>query len=203
MNAIEILHHYIDPNEALFQVVYVHSRAVADFALRLADAHPEWNVNRELLEQAALLHDIGVLKVDAPSIYCYGTEAYIRHGLLGAEMLRALKTDNGMEAQADGNATRKAEAGKEDWLLEACARVCERHTGTGLTIKAISEGVLPLPMQDYSPQSLEEELICFADKFFSKTHPDQERPKEIARAKLEKFGAESLERFDNWCERFL
>lgn len=194
MNSVEILHHFIDPNEALYQVVYLHSRAVADFALRLADRHPQWAIDRSLLEDAALLHDIGVVRVDAPSIHCFGSEPYIRHGVLGAAMLRELASD---AARLDGDATRLVSR------LEACARVCERHTGTGLTIRAIEEGGLPLPKQDLSPQTLEEELICFADKFFSKTHLDQERTPQQARAKLEKFGQESLNRFDNWCERFL
>ena len=194
MNSVEILHHFIDPNEALYQVVYLHSRAVADFALRLADRHPQWAIDRSLLEEAALLHDVGVVRVDAPSIHCFGSEPYIRHGVLGAAMLRELASD---AARLDGDATRLVAR------LEACARVCERHTGTGLTIRAIEEGGLPLPKQDLSPQTLEEELICFADKFFSKTHLDQERTPQQARAKLEKFGQESLDRFDNWCERFL
>lgn len=187
MNSVEILHHFIDPNEALYQVVYLHSRAVADFALRIADRHPQWAIDRSLLEDAALLHDVGVVRVDAPSIHCFGSEPYIRHGVLGAAMLRELASD----------------VVRLSARLEACARVCERHTGTGLTIRAIEEGGLPLPKQDLSPQTLEEELICFADKFFSKTHLDQERTPQQARAKLEKFGQESLDRFDNWCERFL
>lgn len=194
MNSVEILHHFIDPNEALYQVVYLHSRAVADFALRLADRHPQWPIDRTLLEEAAMLHDVGVVRVDAPSIHCFGSEPYIRHGVLGAAMLRELASD---ATRLDGDAARLPAR------LEACARVCERHTGTGLTIKAIEEGGLPLPKQDLSPQTLEEELICFADKFFSKTHLDQERTPQQARAKLEKFGQESLDRFDNWCERFL
>lgn len=194
MNSVEILHHFIDPNEALYQVVYLHSRAVADFALRIADRHPQWAVDRALLEEAALLHDVGVVRVDAPSIHCFGSEPYIRHGVLGAAMLRELASD---AVRLEEDAVRLSAR------LEACARVCERHTGTGLTIRAIEEGGLPLPKQDLSPQTLEEELICFADKFFSKTHLHQERTPQQARAKLEKFGQESLDRFDNWCERFL
>lgn len=201
MNSVEILHHFIDPNEALYQVVYLHSRAVADFALRIADRHPQWAVDRALIEDAALLHDIGVVRVDAPSIHCFGSEPYIRHGVLGAAMLRELASD-AVRLEEDV-ARLEEDAVRLSARLEACARVCERHTGTGLTIRAIEEGGLPLPKQDLSPQTLEEELICFADKFFSKTHLDQERTPQQARAKLEKFGQESLNRFDNWCERFL
>lgn len=203
MNSVEILHHFIDPNEALYQVVYLHSRAVADFALRLADRHPQWPIDRSLLEDAALLHDVGVVRVDAPSIHCFGSEPYIRHGVLGAAMLRELASDVAAHLEDDAAARLDGDATRLVSRLEACARVCERHTGTGLTIRAIEEGGLPLPKQDLSPQTLEEELICFADKFFSKTHLDQERTPQQARAKLEKFGRESLDRFDNWCERFL
>ena len=178
MNATELLHKYIDPNRQLFDIVYVHSRAVADLALELCDRHPELPVDRAFLEEAALLHDIGVVACDAPVIACHGQSPYICHGCLGAEMLRR-----------EG--------------LERHALVCERHTGTGLTLQQIEAQNLPLPHRDMSPQSLEEQLVCFADKFYSKTHLDQRRSPEQARAKLEKFGAESLLRFDKWCESFL
>lgn len=124
-----------------------------------------------------MLHDIGIFLTDAPGIQCFGTEPYIRHGLLGAELLR-----------------------REGYPLHAL--VCERHTGTGLTLDQIVRQQLPLPHRDFVPVSLEEQLICWADKFFSKTHPDQERPQAVARQKLEKFGAEGLQKFDAWCRRF-
>lgn len=208
MNPIDILHHYIDPNKDLYQVVYLHSRAVADFALRLIDKHPEWQADPLLVEQAALLHDIGVCRVDAPAIYCFGQEPYIRHGVEGAALLRALSPSmpegdkhRCLAPHAYASYAESVDLSPEK--LEACARVCERHTGTGLTQADIERQALPLPLQDYSPISLEEELICFADKFFSKTHLDRERSFEQARAKLEKFGEESLARFDKWGERFL
>ena len=178
VDAAALLHKYIDPNDALFDIVFRHSRHVADKAIRLAAAHPELNLDVNFLEEAALLHDIGVAAVSAPEIFCFGSEPYLLHGLLGAKMLRG-----------EG--------------LERHARVCERHTGTGLTVEEIIRRDLPLPHQDFSPETLEEQLICFADKFFSKTRPDVERTVEVARAKLEKFGEESLRRFDKWCELFL
>lgn len=178
MDPVALLHKYLDPNRDLFEIVYRHSRSVADFALAVLDCHPSLAADRQFVEQASLLHDIGCVKTNAPSICCYGTEPYIRHGVLGAEILRA-----------EG--------------LPRHARVCERHTGTGLTLAAIESQQLPLPFQDLSPETLEEELICFADKFFSKTKLDRQRSVSEARQKLEKFGPESLARFDNWCERFL
>jgi uncharacterized protein len=47
--------------------------------------------------------------------------------------------------------------------------VAERHTGTGISYEQIIREQLPIPLQDYTPQTLEERLICYADKFYSKT----------------------------------
>lgn len=177
MEPLQIINkYYVD--SALRDILLRHSRAVADRALEIARNHPELNADVCFVEEAAMLHDIGIVKVDAPAIACYGTEPYIRHGVLGAEMLRQ-----------EG--------------LERHARVCERHTGTGLTLEQIVAQDLPLPHQDMQPQSIEEQIICFADKFFSKTRLDAVKSVEQARRSLEKFGAEGLVKFDAWCERFL
>lgn len=126
-----------------------------------------------------MLHDIGVVLCDAPGISCFGTEPYIRHGLMGAEILR-----------------------KEG--LERHARVAERHTGTGLTIESIRLQNLPLPLQDFSPETMEEKLICWADKFFSKT-PSKltlEKTSEQVIAMLSRFPDGNVERFREWSLLF-
>jgi uncharacterized protein len=177
MQPLEIIDKYCK-EEKLKHILLTHSRSVADKALDIVRRHPELEVDAQFIEEAALLHDVGIVSVNAPRIECYGTEAYIRHGVLGAEMLRA-----------EG--------------LELHARVCERHTGTGLTMEQIVQQELPLPHQDLQPQSIEEQIICFADKFFSKTRLDEEKSVEQARRSLEKFGEEGLAKFDAWCEHFL
>ncbi len=177
MQPLEIIDKYCK-EEKLKYILLTHSRSVADKALDIVRRHPELEVDAQFIEEAALLHDIGIVSVNAPRIECYGKEAYIRHGGLGAEMLRA-----------EG--------------LELHARVCERHTGTGLTMEQIVQQELPLPHQDLQPQSIEEQIICFADKFFSKTRLDEEKSVEQARRSLEKFGEEGLAKFDAWCARFL
>ena len=174
----EIISKYCQGNALLEDVLCRHSRDVANRALRVAKEHPELKADEKLIWEGAMLHDIGVVKVDAPSIYCYGTEPYIRHGILGAEILR----NEGLHLHA---------------------RMAERHTGTGLTMAEIERQNLPLPLQDFTPQSIEEQIICFADKFFSKTRLETEKSVEQARRSLEKFGAEGLVKFDAWCERFL
>lgn len=159
-------------------ILIAHSELVAEKAVAIADAHPELNIDKDFVREASLLHDIGVFLCDAPGIGCYGSEPYIKHGVLGAELLRR-----------EG--------------LERYARVCERHTGAGLTKESIIEQGLPLPAQDYLPETIEEKLVCFADKFFSKSRPTQEKSLEHARRSIAKFGEDSLRRFNEWCELFL
>jgi hypothetical protein len=48
------------------------------------------------------------------------------------------------------------------------ALVCERHIGVGISIAEIQHHNLPLPSRDMIPVSIEEQLICYSDKFFSK-----------------------------------
>ena len=177
MNPLEIIDKYCK-DDKLKLILLEHSRAVADKSLEILSKHPEWNADKQFVEEAALLHDIGVVWVNAPAIECHGTEPYIRHGVLGAEMLR-----------------------KEG--LERHALVCERHTGTGLAVRQIVEQQLPLPHRDMCPVSIEEQIICFADKFFSKTRLNTEKTVEQARHSLERFGEEGVKKFDEWCNMFL
>ena len=176
MNYQQIIDRYYEPQSPLWHILVTHSRCVADKALAAIKCH-HLEVDAAFVEEASMLHDIGIFLTDAAGIQCFGTEPYIRHGLLGADLLR-----------------------REGYPLHAL--VCERHTGTGLTLDQIVRQQLPLPHQDFVPVSLEEQLICWADKFFSKTRPEVERTQERARQKLEKFGTEGLQRFDAWCRLF-
>ncbi len=172
-----IIERYYADSPALRHILEVHSRSVADKSLAIARRHPELNADAIFLEEAAMLHDIGVFKTHAPGIQCFGTEPYIRHGILGAELLRA-----------EG--------------LPRHARVAERHTGTGLTSKAIQEQGLPLPVFDFVPETIEEKIICYADKFFSKTRLDCEKTPEQVLRSLAKFGDESVHQMQLWMTLF-
>jgi uncharacterized protein len=93
-----------------------------------------------------------------------------------------------------------------DWL-DAIARVCQRHTGAGITRAEIMEQQLPLPLPDdgsepYMPETMEEKLVCYADKFFSKTRLDEEKSLEHVERSLAKFGKAGLTRFDRLREIF-
>ncbi|HEY9551500.1 MAG TPA: HD domain-containing protein [Prevotella sp.] len=172
-----LINKYYTTNNELKHILLTHSRCVANKALHLLDRHPELNADRRFVEEAAMLHDIGIIKCNAPGIQCHGTEPYICHGILGAELLR----HEGYERHA---------------------RVCERHTGAGITLQQIETRKLPLPHRDFSPETIEEQLICYADKFFSKTHLDREKTMEQAEKSLGKFGAEGVLRFRKWAQLF-
>lgn len=178
MDPYKFIEKYYSDNRELKRILITHSEQVAEKALKIAQAHPEFNLDTLFLEEAALLHDIGIYQTNAPAIHCYGTSPYLQHGLLGAELLRA-----------EG--------------YPGHARVCERHTGTGLTKETIERQRLPLPSKDFSPETWEEKVICFADKFFSKTRLGQEKTPEQALHSLQKFGPESVARFTKWMELFL
>ena len=165
-----IIQKYYKDNPELLSILLKHSEAVARKALAVADAHPELPLDRQFLLEAAMVHDIGIIKTNAPDIKCFGSEPYIRHGVLGAEMMRA-----------EG--------------FPRHARVCERHTGAGLSLKEIEEQDLPLPHVDLLPETLEEKVICYADKFFSKTKLEREKTLEQAERSVAKHGDEGLRRF--------
>ena len=183
-------HFYGTGDSELKRLLMVHSRAVADKALRICDSHPELHLDREFVEAAAMLHDIGIIQCDAPGIFCHGSQPYICHGIMGAKMI--------------SDYSRHSEP--SDWL-DAIARVCQRHTGAGITRAEIMEQQLPLPLPDdgsepYMPETMEEKLVCYADKFFSKTRLDEEKSLEHVERSLAKFGKAGLTRFGRWREIF-
>lgn len=188
-----IIDHFYPEAGKLRDILLVHSRNVADMALNIFDSHPELVDTedrvgaRELIQAGAMLHDIGIIDCDAPGIECYGNQPYICHGTIGARMIRNL--DN-------------IAYGLTNETKEALARICERHTGTGLTVEQIISRQLPLPHHDLNPETMIEILICYADKFFSKTHPKQQKTFEQAKRSLMKFGEEGVRKFESWYQMF-
>lgn len=166
------------PAGTLRRDIYLkHCRQVANLAL-LIQKRNNLPLDPEEVENAAMLHDIGICKTDAPSIDCHGSEKYIRHGILGAEMLR------------------------EEGYPEQTARVAERHTGAGITVSDIKEMSLPLPEKDYMPESLLERLICYADKFYSKSGEMKEKNIEKVRNSMARHSASTLSRFEKLHSEF-
>jgi len=178
MLPIEIIDRYYPKRNSLREVLLFHSHLVTQKALQISHAHPELEMDEQFIAEAAMLHDIGIFLTHAPDIYCFGEHPYICHGYLGAELLR--------------------EVGYPRHAL-----VCERHTGAGLSLEDIRANQLPVPHREMLPVSMEEQVICFADKFYSKTNPEKEKSVDKIRDSITKYGAAGLARFDRWRERFL
>ena len=199
MNPYDIIFYFYPQDTPLRRLLVLHSEKVRDkalsilhFAQKNAPTPAMQTIDEQLVVQGALLHDIGIGQTHAPSILCEGTEPYICHGTIGAQMLRCLPSQLldqwGLTAQRQ----------------ESLARICERHTGAGLTAEDIICQNLPItPVRDYVPESLEEQLVCLADKFFSKSgDPSKEKDLAAVRRSMMKFGADSLARFDDMCDTF-
>jgi len=179
MNPIDLIAKYYKPKSKAYQILVSHSNLVTEKALKIAHQHKELLPDYTFIEEASMLHDIGIFKTNAPNLYCFGEYPYLCHGYLGCELLTA--------------------EGYPDHGL-----VCERHTGVGITSEEIINHKLPLPVRDYVPVSVDEQIICFADKFFSKSGDlMHEKSVDEARRSIKRFGEKNVARFDEWCELFL
>ncbi|ULB34908.1 MULTISPECIES: HD domain-containing protein [Proteiniphilum] len=178
MDTQTIIDKYYKEGTKLYDIYMSHCSDVTNKALSIVQAHPELAVDTRFIEEAGMLHDIGIFKTHAPHIACEGSFPYICHGYLGRDLL----------------------------TLEGFPRhglVCERHTGTGLSLETIINRKLPVPHRDMRPKSLEEKIICFADKFYSKSQLGKEKPLKKIRQSLGRHGRHQVEVFDEWCEIFL
>lgn len=177
MDFINIIDQLYAENKILKEILLKHSQSVANKSLQIVLSHPELGADPDFVREAAMVHDIGIIECDAPGIHCHGKHPYIMHGVLGASIMRELGYDRH-------------------------ARVCERHTGTGITQEQIRQRALPLPEQDFRPQSIEEIIICYADKFYSKSRLETEKTVPQILKSLAKFGEDNVRTFVEWHQRF-
>ena len=173
INPLEIINKYYPLDSEIQYLLVKHSEQVKNKALSIARKHKEIQFDLQFIEEAAMLHDIGIFLCAAPRIYCQGPNQYIQHGFLGADLLRA-----------EG--------------LARHALVCERHTGVGISLEMIEHNKLPLPNRNLMPLSLEEQLICYADKFYSKTQLGDTHSIDRIRKSLSHFGESQVSVFDHW-----
>lgn len=177
MKPLELINKYYGGQTRARSILLAHSRQVATLAGTVATfVSQSVAVDKDFVEQAAMLHDIGMLYTNTPKLDCFGTQPYITHGVLGAELLC-----------------------KEG--LPRHALVCERHIGVGLSVEDIKTQNLPLPLRDMRPQSLEEQIVAYADLFFSKTTKGQRTIDEVRRS-LARHGEYKVAIFDQWRQRF-
>jgi len=126
VNPYKIIRKHYSGHQRAMDVLIEHSEAVSLKALAIAEKLKLTEEECIFIKEASLLHDIGIFMTDAPSIGCYGKLPYICHGYLGHDLL----------------------AGEG---LPVHSLVCERHTGTGLTVGDIIRQGLPLPHPQMIP----------------------------------------------------
>lgn len=181
---------YPEDND-LRRLLIHHSRQVLDKALEICRRHPELNLDSALVEIGAWVHDIGIRRCNAPGIGCTGDMPYLLHGIAGGEMLRSYEGSLGVP-----------------YSREQLARFCERHTGTGLVAENFAQRHIPVPEiltadpRALCPETEEERVVCYADKFFSKSHPERTRTVEQTARSLEGFGMAGVHLFLSWAERY-
>lgn len=174
----EIIDKYYPAGTRRRDIYLKHCRQVTEEALSISE-RLNLDLTKEEIETAAMLHDIGIFLTDADGIGCCGTEPYIRHGILGADLLR------------------------KEGFDEKYARVAERHTGAGITQEDIAELGLPLPADRIMiPQTLLERLVCYADKFYSKSGNMEKKSLEKVRNSMSRHSSATLGRFENLYKEF-
>lgn len=174
---LKIIKKYYDPHSLAFRLLVEHGEAVKRKALEIASGLKDREPDIDFIIEASMLHDIGIIHTNSPMLGCHGREPYICHGYLGRQMLE-----------------------EEGLLLHSL--VAERHVGAGITIEDIKKKSLPLPLRDMVPESLEEKIICVADKFFSKnrkTHTE-EKPLKVVLEEIAGYGEDKLRFFEQLLE---
>ena len=181
MNPTDILAEYYDRRSKTFEILVTHGHQVARKAIEAAAQVSYLEPDLDFIEKAAMLHDIGILETNSPGLGCRGKHSYICHGILGRQLLEKV--------------------GVSEYGL-----ICERHVGVGISADDVRQFNLPLPPRDMLPISIEEQLICYADKFFSKNgsigrKAKQKSVESIVRG-LKRYGADKVKRFQKWVEMF-
>lgn len=179
INPLEIIADFYDRGSMTYELLLNHGRQVAEKALQAATRVPQLIPDTALINEAAMLHDIGIFLTNTPELGCTGEHPYICHGYLGRTLL-------------------------EKKGLYRHALVCERHIGTGVSLADIERHELPLPRRDMLPVSIEEQIICYADKFFTKTPQRAAREYSVDEilGALTRFGPDKADRFKQWMDLF-
>ena len=176
---IEIIEKYYPPGSIGYKIYLRHCTAVTELALKIARAQPQLKADEEVIEFGGMLHDIGIFFTNAPEISCFGELPYLAHGYMGRELLE-----------------------KEG--LSHIAPVCERHIGVGISLEDIKNYNLPVPLRDMTPQTIEEKIICYADKFYSKSADNLLLPKPLKKVKksVSKYGEDKWRIFEGMIVLF-
>jgi len=176
----KIINKYISPYSPAYNIYVVHVSLVTAKAIKIA-RHLELSADQQrFIEEASMLHDIGIVHVKAKDIFCNGEMPYVYHIIEGRKIL-----------EAEG--------------LPLHARIAENHIGVGgLTKEEIIKEKMPLPQRDMLCDTIEEKIISYADLFFSK-NPRRifiEKSLKQVRAKVKGYGKRQEKLFKEWHQLF-
>ena len=179
MNPLDIIGEYYEQGTMVYEILIQHGENVAKKALDAAKNVSHLNPDFDFIRDAAMLHDIGIFLTNTPKLGCTGRHPYICHGYLGRNIL-------------------------EKRGMLKLALVCERHVGVGITPEDIKQYNLPLPERNMAPVSIEEQIICYADKFYSKNNDliSKEKSVEDIKLGLEQYGHDKVAKFQSWVDMF-
>lgn len=173
---IESLHKKYAPTEKLLASVWTHCQIIRDISEQLID-NSHLSINKKVIEAGCLLHDIGVYALFDEAGNKVNDYNYMNHGIRGEELLR------------------KERIPRELW------RIASHHLGVGFTQHDIEKQGLPFD-QPYMPETIEERLVTYADKFHSKTNPPRFNTYESFMATAGTYGDDIATRFEKLKDEF-
>lgn len=177
MSPDNIVTEFYRPGTRLYDIFMRHGEAVANRAVATAKKVPHLSPDIEFIRQAAWLHDIGIIFTRANGLDCHGEAPYVCHGVLGRKLL-------------------------DDRGYPGHGLVCERHVGVGISKADIRRQQLPLPLREMRPVSIEEQIICYADKFYSKKRGDRPKSVQAIVKSLSAYGQDKTQIFLRWVDQF-
>ncbi len=173
----KIIHKYIKPNSLTYCLYMPHVILVTNKALKAAKKLKLTKNQIQFIEVAGMLHDIGIVRIDDPLLGCTGKLPYIQHLTEGKKIL----TKEGLPKHA---------------------LVCEKHTT--ITKQQVINRSLDIEPRDYTPKTIEQEIIAWADKFYSKNFEklwDKKTVKQISKMR-KSYGMDAYNLFNSWDKKF-
>ena len=176
----KIIQNHIPVYSLAYRIYVPHVTLVTAKAIKIAKKLKLKPEQIRFIEEAGMLHDIGIIKVKSIKIGCLGELPYIQHIVEGRKIL-----------EAEG--------------LPLHAKIAENHIGVGgLTKDEIIKNKLLLPQRDMLCETIEEKIISYADLFYSK-NPKRifmEKSIKVVKAKVKGLGDRQQKLFDKWYKQF-
>lgn len=223
MEMIRDLHRTIAPSQASFGVIWTHCQIVAVMALEMGQAYIQRlragevgvaangaadDAETHEADNSAAPHDAGNFAArltGEPDLQLLTVGALLHD--IGT--YRLLRDDGGKSGPIEFDREKYIFHGLEGWVIllenrfgQIIADFARDHTGVGLSAADVAREGLALPAADYVPETIEQELVMYADKFNSKSVPARFTAPQAARRSAAKFGGSNGQRFDAEQRKF-